>query len=151
MLVNQPDHMKSVCNYACIGKPLSNQPPIGRIHVDADLFNFVPTLQRLQKIAHIAGAAPLNHVKDSAAGQVAKRGRKDLSARKSVLINAQNARACAVCPVAALVLHHLVVVPLQLAELLFKGLYVGFADFNCLLPRGVVYSYAVIGKMYFTG
>ncbi len=44
-----------------------------------------------------------------------------------------------------------VAVPLQLAELLFKGLYVGFADFNCLLPRGVVYSYAVIGKMYVTG
>ena len=44
-----------------------------------------------------------------------------------------------------------VAVPLQLAELLFKGLYVGFADFNCLLPRGVAYSYAVIGKMYVTG
>ena len=44
-----------------------------------------------------------------------------------------------------------VAVPLQLAELLFKGLYVGFADFNCLLPKGAVYSYAVIGKMYATG
>ena len=30
-----------------------------------------------------------------------------------MLINAQNARACAVCPVAALVLHHLVVVALH--------------------------------------
>ena len=127
--------MKSVCNYACIGKPLSNQPPIGRIHVDADLFNFVPTLQRLQKIAHIAGAPPLNDIKDPSAGQIAKSGCKALPARKSVLINAQNARACAVCPVAALVLHHLVAVPLQLAELLFKGLYVGFADFSSLLPR----------------
>ena len=44
-----------------------------------------------------------------------------------------------------------VAVPLQLAELLFKGLYVGFADFNCLLPKGAVYSYVVIGKMYATG
>ena len=113
MLIHQPDHMKSVRNYACIGKPLSNQPPIGRIHVDADHFNFVPTLQRLQKIAHIGGAAPLYYIKDSAAGQIAKRGRKALPAGKSVLINAQNARACAVCPVAALVLHHLVVVALH--------------------------------------
>ena len=42
-----------------------------------------------------------------------KDGGKALSARKSMLINAQNARACAVCPVAALVLHHLVVVALH--------------------------------------
>ena len=70
-------------------------------------------LQRLQKIAHIGGAAPFNHIKDPAAGQVAKCGCKALPARKSMLINAQNARACAVCPVAALVLHHLVVVPLH--------------------------------------
>ena len=90
-----------------------HQTPIGRIHVDADHFNFMAALQRLQKIAHIGGAAPFNHIKDPAAGQVAKSGRKALSARKSVLINAQNARTCAVCPVAALVLHHLVVVPLH--------------------------------------
>ena len=70
-------------------------------------------LQRLQKIAHIGCATPFNHIKYPAPGQVAKRGRKALPARKSVLINAQNARACSVCPVAALVLHHLVVVPLH--------------------------------------
>ena len=70
-------------------------------------------LQRLQKVAHISGATTFNHIKDPAAGQVAKRCCKALSARKSMLINAQNARACAVCPVAALVLHHLVVVPLH--------------------------------------
>ena len=70
-------------------------------------------LQRLQKIAHIGCAAPFNHIKYPAAGQVAKSGRKALPAGKTVLINAQNARACAVCPVAALVLHHLVVIALH--------------------------------------
>ena len=60
-----------------------------------------------------AALRPLTTSKTLPAGQVAKSGRKALSARKSVLINAQNARTCAVCPVAALVLHHLVVVPLH--------------------------------------
>ena len=105
--------MESVRNNARIGKPLSHQSPIGRIHIDADHFNFVAALQRLQKIAHIGCTTPLYHIKDPAASQVAKRGRKALPAGKSVLINAQNARACTVCLVVALVLHHLVVVPLH--------------------------------------
>ena len=105
--------MKSVRNNVRIGKPLPHKSPIRRVHINTDHFNFVAALQRLQKIAHIGGAAPFNHIKDPAAGQVAKCGCKALPARKSMLINAQNARACAVCPVAALVLHHLVVIALH--------------------------------------